>query len=53
MDLSSKPTIADYHTQLQASGLKLPIFAVDARVRSDVSLLVQSLLYSLDPGLAE
>lgn len=53
MDLSSKPTIADYHTQLQASGFKPPVFAVDARVRSDVSLLVQSLLYSLDPGLAE
>lgn len=53
MDVSNKPTIADYHAQLQISDLKPPIFAVDARVRSDVSLLVQSLLYSLDPGLAE
>lgn len=53
MDQSSKPTIADYHAQLKFTDLKPPIFAVDARVKNDVSLLVQSLLYSLDPGLAE
>jgi len=51
MDLSDKPTIDDYHVQLQAYNLKFPIFAVDAREKSDVSLLVQSLLYSLDPEL--
>jgi uncharacterized protein len=53
MDISSKPTIADYHAQLQGKEFMAPIFAVDARVKNDVSLLVQSLLYSLDPGLAE
>jgi uncharacterized protein len=53
MDLSKKPAIDDYHTQLQAMDLKPPVFAVDARVKSDVSLLVQALLYSLDPGLEE
>lgn len=51
MDLSDKPTIEDYHVQLQSHDLKLPIFAVDAREKSDVSMLVQSLLYTLDPGL--
>ena len=51
MDLSSKPTINDYHTQLQNLGLKPAIFAVDARVKNDVSILIQALLYSLDPGL--
>jgi uncharacterized protein len=51
MDLSSKPSIDDYHTQLQAFGLKPPVFEVDAREKNDVSLLVQALLYSLDPGL--
>jgi signal recognition particle receptor subunit beta len=51
MDLSSKPTIDDYHLQLQTFGLKPPVFAVDAREKNDVSLLVQALLYSLDPGL--
>jgi len=53
MDLSKKPTIDDYHSQLQAMDLKPPVFAVDARVKSDVSLLIQALLYSLDPGLEE
>jgi uncharacterized protein len=53
MDKSEKPSIADYHAQIQAHNLKPPIFSVDARVKNDVSLLVQSLLYSLDPGLAE
>jgi uncharacterized protein len=53
MDIKSKPTIADYHAQLQATDMKPPVFAVDARVKNDVSLLVQALLYSLDPGLAE
>ncbi|MGR8980336.1 MAG: GTP-binding protein [Gammaproteobacteria bacterium] len=53
IDLISKPTIADYHRQLQGTGLRAPIFAVDARVRNDISLLVQALIYSLDPGLPE
>jgi uncharacterized protein len=53
MDVSNKPTIADYYAQLQILDLKPPIFAVDARVKGDVSLLVQALLHSLDPGLAE
>ncbi|AMK79038.1 MULTISPECIES: GTP-binding protein [Methylomonas] len=52
MDLSNKPSIEDYHQQLQGFGLKPPVFAVDAREKNDVSLLVQALLYSLDPGLA-
>lgn len=53
MDLSDKPTIEDYHIQLQGLGLKPPVFSVDAREKNDVSLLVQSLLFSLDPGLEE
>ncbi|MDD2739747.1 MAG: ATP/GTP-binding protein [Methylomonas lenta] len=51
MDVSSKPSITEYHQQLQTLGLKPPVFSVDAREHNDVSLLVQSLLYSLDPGL--
>ena len=51
MDLSSTPTIDEYHIQLNKLGLKPPVFAVDAREKSDVSLLIQSLLYTLDPGL--
>jgi len=51
MDLSAKPTIDDYHIHLNNLGIKPPVFAVDARVKSDVSLLIQALLYTLDPGL--
>ena len=51
MDLSRTPTIEDYHLQLENTGTKIPIFDVDAREKRDVSLLVEALLYSLDPGL--
>jgi signal recognition particle receptor subunit beta len=51
LDLSNKLTINDYHKHLQDLGLNLPVFAVDAREKNDVSLLIQALLYSLDPGL--
>jgi len=51
MDNSPKPTIADYHLAIKDMGVKPAIFEVDARETADVSLLVQSLLYSLDPGL--
>ena len=53
MELSSRPTIADYSAKLQEFGLKPPVFEVDAREKNDVSLLVQALMYSLDPGLVE
>jgi signal recognition particle receptor subunit beta len=51
MDVSQKPSISDYHQQLQGMGLKPPLFAVDAREHNDISMLVQALLYTLDPGL--
>lgn len=50
MDVSDKPSINDYHAQLQNYQLNPPVFAVDAREKHDVSLLVQALLYSIDPG---
>jgi hypothetical protein len=51
MDLAGRPTLDDYHLQLESSGAKTPIFEVDARAKRDVALLVEALLYSLDPGL--
>lgn len=53
MDLSRKPTLQEYHQQLKAMGYNPPVSTVDARVKNDVSILVQALLYSLDPGLEE
>lgn len=51
MDEARKPSIADYHDHLEARHKHIPIFEVDARDQGDVSLLVEALLYSLDPGL--
>jgi signal recognition particle receptor subunit beta len=53
MDLSPRPTIEDYHQQLHGMGMNIPLFEVDARVRKDMTILLQALLYSLDPGLQE
>ncbi len=50
-DQIDQPTIDDYHLHLKDMKKKVPIFQVDARSRQDVSLLVEALLYSLDPGL--
>jgi signal recognition particle receptor subunit beta len=51
IDESRTPTIADYHLQLEHTDSKIPVFEVDARQRRDISLLIEALLYSLDPGL--
>ncbi|MES9851847.1 MAG: ATP/GTP-binding protein [Candidatus Thiodiazotropha sp. L084R] len=51
MDLADTPMIEDYHLQLENSGVKIPVFDIDARIKKDVSLLLEALLYSLDPGL--
>lgn len=48
-DLSKKPKIDDFHAELKRLGFNVPLFEVDAREKKDVSLLIQSLLYSLDP----
>jgi len=53
MDISSTPKIADYHQALSPFNLNPPVFDVDARSKKDVSLLLQALLYSLDPCLSE
>ena len=52
-DESVRPTIAEYHLQIEDSRHKIPIFEVDAREHRDVSLLVEALLYSLDPGVVD
>jgi small GTP-binding protein len=51
MDLSNKPTIHDYHQQLKEAAMNPAVFTIDARKKNDVSLLVQALLYSIDPGI--
>lgn len=50
-DLKPDPCLQKYHKVLKKLKVRAPVFEVDARNRTDVSLLVQALLFSLDPGL--
>lgn len=45
------PDIDDYVERLAKRGMKAPVFEVDGRRPEDVITLVQSLLYTLDPGI--
>ncbi len=51
MDLQRKPGISDYRNWLKALEIEAPVFEIDARDNSDVTALLQALLYSLDPGV--
>ena len=57
-DISPSPGIDEYHASLFGPQAEIslhippPIFAVDARNRDDVRMLVEALLYALDPDLA-
>lgn len=50
-DIQATPRLVEYHAVLAQLGLNPPVFEVDARKKRDVSLLLQALLYSLDPRL--
>lgn len=50
-DLKPHPSVDDYQQRLIKQGLKIPVFEIDARDRSDVSLLIQALLLCVDPGV--
>ena len=52
MDLQRTPNIDDYRKWLDELGYSAPVFEVDARSRKDVSVLIQGLLLSLDPGVS-
>jgi signal recognition particle receptor subunit beta len=45
------PDLEDYIARLAQRGMSAPVFEVDGRKAEDVVTLVQSLLYTLDPGL--
>jgi signal recognition particle receptor subunit beta len=50
-DLKMDPDLEEYYRALEALGIQAPVLEVDARERAEVSLLVQALLFTLDPGL--
>ncbi len=51
MDKCATPTISDYREELKRIKNKVPVLEIDARERRDVALLIEALLYTLDPGL--
>ena len=51
MDLQPVPVIEEYGRRLRELDLMAPVYEVDARRRDDVSMLIQSLLLSIDPTL--
>lgn len=53
MDRCATPRLDRYHQKLRELNLQAPVFEVDARVHRDVSMLVQSLLFTIDPGLEQ
>lgn len=50
MDLQRSPGLVDYRQWLDSLSLDAPVFEVDARSHKDMIMMIQSLLFSLDPG---
>ena len=50
---ASHDDLEKYHEKVQEFNVSAPIFEIDAREHDDVMMLVQSLLYCLDPGLEQ
>jgi uncharacterized protein len=53
MDNKLTPAIEDYTRHLAELKVNAPVFEVDARKREDVSMMVETLLLCLDPGIKE
>ena len=53
MDIQRNPKLSDYRHYLESLSLNAPVFEVDARSGKDVTMLVQALLFSLDPGATD
>jgi uncharacterized protein len=47
------PDLDEHRAALSSKGLNPPVFTVDARERADVALLLEALLFTLDPELDE
>jgi signal recognition particle receptor subunit beta len=48
-DVEGSQSVEDYQRVLLAQNLNIPVFEVDARESGDVTMLLQALLYNLDP----
>ncbi len=52
-DLGGGPSLKDYHRVLRDFNINPPLFEVDGRKKSDISMLIQALLFSLDQSINE
>ncbi len=53
-DEHPSPSLSHYRKELESMGIpNCPVFEVDARIRENVLIMVQALLYRLEPELAE
>ena len=52
-DISKGPRLSEYRRILRDYKINPPLFEVDGRKKSDISVLIQALLYSLDQNLEE
>lgn len=50
-DLGGSSRLDAYQAHLRSAGMIVPAFEIDARNKTDVKLLLQALLFALDPGL--
>ncbi len=57
MTVGAGPTLEDYYRFLldgdRPNKLNPPVFEVDAREKGDMAMLIQALLYSIDPGVQD
>lgn len=53
MEVNNTPSIDDYQQLLKTRNICAPVIEVDPRNANDVTLLMESLLYSIDPGLSQ
>lgn len=51
MDVKAAPTLDEYIAKLHELNVLAPVFEIDSRRRDDVSMLIQALLLSHDPGI--
>ena len=52
-DLNSQSRLKEFNSLLEKYSFRAPILEADPRNKNDVALLIQALLYTVDPGLSK
>ncbi|MEZ5540858.1 MAG: GTP-binding protein [Pseudomonadota bacterium] len=51
MDIGETPSLVEYNNYLRKQAQLYPVFEVDTRKQRDVAILIQALLYCIDPRI--